>query len=431
MKETELSIIAIALQEPRSDGLEEAIESGLRGADFENGHAGMIWDTILDLQSHGRAVDPVTVKAYAEKRGAPDEVLDIITQAAESTSRATHATDYADEIIDRSERRRIADMARRIANLAEDGDEYDKELTELATSMTRGTDPVTYAGTSIHQTMARFRYMTEHPGELLGMSTGLRDLDTIIGGLENGRLYILAARPAMGKSALALNIAEAVARQNKHVLFVSLEMGDAELDYRRIAAGAMVDYGMLTKKPWNLSRTDIMTAQDTAEDIARTPLHYDHSSGMTAIRMTANRMRRRGELDMLVIDYLQLITGGGKSDNRTVEVGKYSRALKTMAQDLNIPVLVLSQVTRAPAQRDAHVPELSDLRESGSIEQDADVVMVLNREGEYTPELTDPSETELYVKKNRSGERGKVCLAWRGEYQRFLGVNHERSEKNE
>jgi replicative DNA helicase len=254
-----------------------------------------------------------------------------------------------------------------------------------------------------------------------GVATGFTDLDRLTSGFQNSDLVILAARPAMGKTAIALNIAvHAALRENRHVAFFSLEMAKSQLMLRMLCAHSMTDAHKV--RTGYLAREDMPRLIEGLATLARAPLFIDDNSMMTIVELRAKckRLQRERGLGMVVIDYLQLMSGSGKIENRQQEISSISRGLKSMAKDLQVPVIALSQLSRAPEQRTGdHRPMMSDLRESGSIEQDADMVLMLFREEVYKSDETNQGMAELIIAKQRNGPTGTVKLAFLKQFNKF------------
>ena len=271
------------------------------------------------------------------------------------------------------------------------------------------------------------RLSGEDRSETLGIPSGFTQLDNLITGLNRSDLILLAARPAMGKTSFALNIATNVAKKNKTVAVFSLEMSKEQLVQRVLSAEARVQSQLL--RSGNLGTDDWTRLAEAAEILSRVPLYIDDSTGITVAEMKA-RLRRVKDLGLVVIDYLQLMSSGRRIDNRVQEVSEITRGLKILAKDLNVPVITLSQLSRGPEMRglDARRPVLSDLRESGSIEQDADLVLFLYRDEYYNKETEDQNIAECIVAKNRHGETDTVKMAWDGHYTLFSNLELYRDE---
>lgn len=258
-------------------------------------------------------------------------------------------------------------------------------------------------------------------GQVVGLSTGFKRLDEITSGLQKSNLIILAARPAMGKTAFALNIAQnAATKSGATVLMFSLEMSKAELGQRLLSMESRVEMQKL--KTGNLERNDWDRINMALDSLSKTNIHIDDTPGISVLEMKNKCRRLKAEkgLDLVVIDYLQLMNGDGKSDSRQQEISTLSRYLKLLAREMDCPVIVLSQLSRAPEQRQDHRPILSDLRESGSIEQDADMVMFLYRDDYYNKENSEkPGVCEVNLAKHRSGPTDVIDLTWVARYTKF------------
>jgi replicative DNA helicase len=265
-------------------------------------------------------------------------------------------------------------------------------------------------------------------GDVTGVSTGLHDLDRMTAGLQPGDLVVLAARPSMGKTALAFNIAEHVAvRDGKPVLVFSMEMGAAQLTVRMAGSIARIDQSLL--RTGRLSDQDWAGLTAAGEQLMRAPMFIDESAALTPqeLRARARRQARvTGPLGLIVVDYLQLMTGSGDSDeNRATELALVSRSLKALAKELQCPVLALSQLNRAVENRNDKRPVMSDLRESGAIEQDADIIMFIYRDEYYNKDMCkEPGVAEIILAKQRNGPTGTVKLAWRQHHTRFENLAH-------
>jgi len=266
-------------------------------------------------------------------------------------------------------------------------------------------------------------------GHITGLETGFRDLDFKTAGLQKSDLILLAARPAMGKTALVLNLIEYIALHGSHTIAMfSLEMSKEQLVKRMLAMNSKVDSQKI--RTGNLEDEEWVKLVDSVRRIGNTSLVIDDTSGITAseIRSKCRKLKLSKGLDLIIIDYLQLMSGSGKrrGDSRQQEISDISRALKVMARELNIPVIALSQLSRAVEQRPDKRPMLSDLRESGAIEQDADIVMFLYRDEYYNPDTEDKGVAEIIIAKQRSGPTGKVKLAWLSNLTKFGNLEQER-----
>lgn len=365
----------------------------LRDTDFANAVHARIYAAIGKLIDRGSVANPVTLKAVFDQDGALAEVggAGYLGKLAASAVTVINALDYAITIIDLSRRRTII-LACREAILAAEKVDLDRsagdimadfDTTMLAVS-DRSEQRAMRFSAAVDVAVAAAESTYKADGRVIGITTGLTDLDRLLGGLHDSDLIILAARPAQGKSALAAKIADAAARDGKQGLFFSLEMSADQLAARQIAAVTGVSAEKQRSGP--LESTEINSIISARDDIAALPITIDDDPmiTMTQIRARARRHKRRYGLDLIVVDYLQLmLSDKARPENRVQEVSALSRGLKALAKELGIPVLALSQLSRAVEQRDDKRPMLSDLRESGSIEQDADVVVFIYREEEY------------------------------------------------
>ena len=271
------------------------------------------------------------------------------------------------------------------------------------------------------ETYDRLQKLTGEDRELYrGLTTGFKDLDNVITGLNKSDFLLVAGRPGMGKTSFCLNVAYNAAKASaKKVVIFSLEMSCEQLVSRMLASEASI--GSYALKTGNLTGEEWNRLAMSADILAKCPIYIDDATGITVAEMKA-RLRRVKDLGLVVIDYLQLMTTGRKNDNRVQEISEITRNLKIMAKELNVPVLTCSQLSRGPDSRTDHRPVLSDLRESGSIEQDADIVMFLYREAYYDRDSEEQNVAECIVAKNRHGETDAVKLAWDGQYTRFSSL---------
>ena len=265
-------------------------------------------------------------------------------------------------------------------------------------------------------------------GEITGVGSGFTDLDSMTSGFQSGDMILIAARPSMGKTTFALNIAEhAALREHKSVVIFSLEMSKEQLAYKLLCSEANVD--MLKLRTGALEDSDWENIARATGPLSKAKVYIDDTAGVTVMEMRSKCRRLKLEygIDLIVIDYLQLMSGGSGTDNRQQEVSEISRSIKALAKEMECPVIALSQLSRAPEQRADHRPMLSDLRESGSIEQDADLVMFLYRDEYYNKETEDKNIGECIIAKQRNGPVGTVKMAWLGQYSKFgnLDVIHK------
>ena len=268
----------------------------------------------------------------------------------------------------------------------------------------------------------------QNRGELSGVTTGFTDLNSLLGGFQKSDLVLLAARPSMGKTALAVNLAVNAAKAGKKVAMFSLEMSKTQIGQRILASFAQMNLSSLFKG--ELEGQDLVNLITASNELSKYSLHIDDTAAISLIELKAKLRRLKMEegLDLVVVDYLQLMTTGERVENRVLEISQISRGLKAIAKELDVPVLALSQLSRALEQRPDKRPKLSDLRESGAIEQDADIVMFLYRDYVYNKETENPNLAEVIVSKHRNGPIGVVNLIWKDEYTRFFDVSNKAYE---
>ena len=386
-----------------------------------------IFETIYTMFNYSQTIDPVTVLDKLKELGYyHDNSRDYILQLMEITPTAANVVRYARIVREKAMLRGLDQAASDITEMVHEGVGTPAEMLETAEkkifALRKGEngDSLEHIGTVLHRVFDNLAELAQSDSNIPGLSTGLRDLDTKINGLNKSDLLLVAARPAMGKSAFALNIALNVARTyKKTVAMFNLEMSREQLVMRLLANESWVDSkklatGKLTDEEW--SKISLGAAA-----LSQTDIRIDDNPSITVAEMNA-KLRRLDNLGLVIIDYLQLMqsSGYGKAnENRVQVVGDISRSLKIMAKELNVPVLCLSQLSRAVESRQDKRPIMSDLRESGAIEQDADSVMFLYRDEYYNENTEDKGVAECIVSKNRHGETGTVKLQWIAQYQCF------------
>ena len=381
-------------------------------------------------------IDPVTVLEKMRQLGVyHDNTRDYVQQLMEITPTAANAVRYANIVKDKAMLRGLADASSDIAELVYDQVGTPAEILESAEkkiyALRKGDtgDSLEHIGVTLHKVFDTLTELSQSDSAIPGMSTGLRDLDKKINGLNKSDLFLIAARPAMGKTAFALNIALNVAKKyNKTVACFSLEMSREQLTMRLLANESFVELGkLLTGK---LSEEEWTKLAMASAALSQTDLRVYDNPSITVAEINA-KCRRLDNLGLVVIDYLQLMQGSGygkASDNRVNVVSDISRSLKIMAKELNVPVICLSQLSRGPEGRTDKRPLLSDLRESGAIEQDADEVIFLYRDEYYNENTEEKGVAECIVAKNRHGEVGPVKLQWVGQYQTFADREWKHAE---
>ena len=400
----------------------------LRPEDFYLQQNREIYETIYAMFNFSQTIDPVTVLDKMRELGVyHDNSRDYILQLMQITPTAANAVRYANIVRDKAMLRGLAQAADEINETVYSQVGTPAEMLESAEkkiyALRKGErgDSLEHIGTVLHKVFDRLTELSQSDSLIPGLSTGLRDLDAKINGLNNSDLVLVAARPAMGKSAFALNMAMNVAKKyNKTVAVFNLEMSREQLALRLLASEAFIDMqklatGKLSEEEW----TKLCMA---SASLSQSDIRIDDNPSVTVADINA-KCRRLDNLGLIVIDYLQLMNGSGYGkgggDNRVTVVAEISRALKIMAKELNVPVICLSQLSRAVEGRQDKRPILSDLRESGAIEQDADSVMFLYRDEYYNENTEDKGLAECIVSKNRHGETGTVKLQWFGPYQTF------------
>lgn len=389
-----------------------------------------IYETIYEMFSYSQVIDPVTVLDKMRERGTFDEQTSTkyIMQLMEITPTAANVKQYAKIVHDKAMLRELSTAASDIIETVYDGVGTAQDILEAAEkrvfALRRGntSESLERVSTILLSVFDRLTELSEAGSDISGISTGLRDLDKFISGLNKSDLMLLAARPGMGKTSMALNIALSVAKKypKRTVAFFSLEMSKQQLVTRLISNESFVDNKKLTTG--KLSDDEWTKIGIAASALSQTDLRVDDNPSLTVAEMNA-KCRRIDDLALVVIDYLQLMTSAGtksySGENRQQVVSDISRSLKIMAKELNVPVLCLSQLSRANESRQDKRPMLSDLRESGAIEQDADEVLFLYREDYYNKDTEKQNVAECIVAKNRHGETGTVELQWLPQFTTF------------
>jgi replicative DNA helicase len=412
------------------DAVADVIEI-IRGRDFYQPKHEIIFDAILTLYSHGEPTDVITVSEELTKTGMLQRAggADYLHSIVSLVPTAASSGYYAQIVADKAVLRRLVEAGTRIANM---GYASEGEVTDLVNvaqteiyQVAGGVEAEDYVPLTEAVTVAldEIEAARGQDGQLTGVPSGFADLDALTNGFHNGQLILVAARPALGKSTLALDFARAASiRHNLPSIVFSLEMGRAEIAMRLLSAETSIPLqkmrkGMIEAKDWT-------TIAQTRGRIENAPLYIDDSPNMTLVEIRAKcrRLKQRVGLKMIVIDYLQLMTAGKKVESRQQEVSEFSRALKLLAKELQVPVIALSQLNRGPEQRSDRKPQLSDLRESGSLEQDADMVILLHRESAYEKDNPRAGEADFIVAKHRNGPTDTITVGFQGHYSRFADM---------
>jgi replicative DNA helicase len=415
------------------DAIADVVEV-LRGTDFYRPAHELVYDAVLDLYGRGEPADAITVAAELTRRGEIGRVggAPYLHDLLASVSIAANAGYYADIVREKAILRRLVDASIRIGQMsyAAEGD-VDEIVDRAQAEVYSVTDKRTsedYKSLSelMQPTMDEIEAIGSRGGQLAGVPTGFADLDELTNGLHPGQMVIIAARPGLGKSTLGLDLARAASI--KHGLtsaIFSLEMSQVEIVMRLLSAEASVPLNHI--RNGKMSDDDWQRMAKKMGDVAEAPLFIDDSPNLTMmeIRAKARRLRQRHELKLIIIDYLQLLTSGKKVESRQVEVSEFSRQLKLLAKELEVPVVALAQLNRGPETRGGDKkPMLSDLRESGSLEQDADMVILLNRPDIYDKESERAGEADFDVAKHRNGPTKTITVAFQGHYSRFIDMHH-------
>jgi len=432
----EQSVLGAILVDPRCTS--EVIDK-LRPEDFYLQKNRELYETIYTMFNYSRTIDPVTVLDELKQNGydRDDQAWSYLLQLMDTTPTAANVGEYIEIVRDKTLLRRLAQAADEIGEMVREGTDSGQTVLDAAEQRIyairqgRSARGLTHISEVIIGVYDRLEELAGSDRTVTGLETGLNSLDRALSGLNNSDLILLAARPGMGKTSMALNILlNAGKRSGKKVAFFSLEMSREQLAMRLISSECFVDNKkLLTGK---LSDQDWENVAAAADSLSRSTIYIDDDSTITVADILA-KCRRVENLGLVVIDYLQLMqSSGNKSrssgENRQQVVSDISRSLKLMAKELNVPVLCLSQLSRANESRTDKRPMLSDLRESGAIEQDADIVLFLYREGYYNKESENPNLAECIIAKNRHGETGKLDLQWTPEFTTFTDMEWQREE---
>src|SRR6476660_1199133 len=402
-------------------------------ADFYRDAHRRIFDKMISLNERNHAIDFIKLKEELSRAGELDEVGGpaYIASLVDGVPRATNVEFYSKIVKEKATLRNLIYAANKILTNAYEADqESDLILDEAESSIFAVADDRLKAGfvpmrELVNESFPKIEQLFEHKRLVTGVPTGFVDLDEMTRGLQPGDLVIIAARPSMGKTSLVLNVAQHVAVQPDHsVGFFSLEMSKESLFIRLLTSEAQIDSHRLMSG--HIAQKDYGRISQALETLSAMRLFIDDSANVGVLEMRAKSRRLQAEhgLNLLVVDYIQLMSARGRYENRTLELASISRSLKGLAKELNIPIVVLSQLSRAPESRSDHRPQLSDLRESGALEQDADVVILIYRDDAYNrdPNNPDAGTAELILAKQRNGPTGIVRLAFLREQTRFANL---------
>lgn len=425
--EAERSVLGAALLS--KDALNDVIEE-IRPEDFYDPNHREIFDAIFELSKKNVPVDALTVSEELDKRGSLNMVggRAYVASLPSMTPTTANAAEYAKIVAEKASVRNLIEKADEIVVKGYDKSMEAGQLMDFAEnsifeiSQSRQKGKYTPLKDVLLSNINAIDRASKLDGGLTGVTTGFRDLDHKTSGLQRSDLIILAARPAMGKTAFALSLAlNAAVKGKASVMIFSMEMAKEQLGQRLLAMESKVDMQKL--KTGKLERRDWDDVKNALEILSSADIFIDDTAGISIMEMKSKcrRLKAEGKLDLVIIDYLQLMNAEGKSsESRTQEISVISRNLKLLAREIDCPVLVLSQLSRSPEQRNDHRPMLSDLRDSGSIEQDADIVIFLYRDEYYNKESNAPGECEVILAKQRSGPTGTIQVAWLNKITKFV-----------
>ena len=394
----------------------------------------IIYECMLKLNSKNEPIDLITLTEELKKQDSLENIggISYITSLSTIVPTTTNVKYYADIVKEKSVLRKLIKVSNDILNSGYDNSVKVEEILEQAEkkifdiSQEKSSEDFKSINSVLMDTYDMIEKLYTNKEEITGITTGFDDLNKKINGLQRTDLILVAARPAMGKTAFSLNLVQnAALKGNASVAVFSLEMSKEQLVQRMLSAQSNVELKKI--KTGNLDENDWPRIIDAMSVLSNANIYIDDTPGikMSELRSKCRKLKIEKGLDFVLIDYLQLMEGEGNNENRQQEISKISRSLKIIAKELNCPVVALSQLSRAPEQRSDHRPMLSDLRESGSIEQDADIVMFLYRDEYYHPDSERKNIGEIIISKNRHGETGSVELVWLGEIQKFANKARE------
>jgi replicative DNA helicase len=406
-------------------------------ADFYREDHRLIFRAIHDLHENSRACDAVTVSEWFESHGKADHVDggNYISQLANNTPSAANVGAYADIVREKSILRNLIDVGAEITSsaFASDGRESKTLLEEaerlvfaIADKGSRGGSGFVSVQDSLKEAMSKIEELNAFEGDITGIPTGYLDFDRLTAGLQPSDLIIVAGRPAMGKTTFAMNVAEhAAIKHGKSVAVFSMEMASLQLVMRMFSSVGQIEQTRI--RTGTLDDMDWPKLTSAMNLLHKSKIFIDDTPALAPaeLRARARRLKREHDVDLIVVDYLQLMSVPDSKENRATEIAEISRSLKTIAKELNVPVIALSQLNRALEQRPNKRPVMADLRESGAIEQDADLIVFIYRDEVYNPETAEKGKAEIIIGKHRNGSTGMVPLAFQGPWLRFVNLAPE------
>lgn len=435
--ESEASVLGAILID--NDALVKIADS-IATEDFYDERHRHIYEAILALYAQNKPIDVLTLSNQLRASGVIDMIggAAYLTELTNFVPTAAHVESYATIVSEKALRRRLLEVNKGLAGLMLDESKNLNELIEEAESQIfqlsqrHVKESIVSLEEILSESFERLDELHKDKGKIRGVPTGFRDMDNVLAGLQRSDLFILAARPSMGKTAFSLNLAHNVAVQAKEpVLVFSLEMSKEQLVDRLLSMESGVDAWAL--RTGNLTDSDFEKLGHAMGTLSEAKMYIDDTPGITIaeLRTKAKREAHKHQLGLIIVDYLQLMSGGAKfngQSNRVQEISEISRGLKAIARELNVPLIALSQLSRSVESRSPQIPQLADLRESGSIEQDADVVAFIYREEYYNPETDRKYITDILIKKHRNGPTGNVELYFDREKQRFRSLDTKHAD---
>lgn len=399
----------------------------LKPEDFYLPRHQVIFESILGAFNSRHATDPIVVgeelsrSGRLQDAGGHEQLLDLMESVVTAAGIVYHAEIVREKAVTRRLLETCLDVARRAYDNELDAkellDEAERQIFEIS-RLDKTGDAVSIANV-LQSTFERIDRLREREGRLTGLRTDYYDFDDMMGGLQPGELIIVAARPSMGKTTFALNLTERVASFGAPVAFFSLEMSNQQVIQNMLCCRAQIDGSAMRKG--RITDQQYKRLQEEAARLYETPIYVDDTPGIsiTQLRAKCRRLKQKHDISMVVVDYLQLMSAGGRVESRQQEISAISRGLKGIARELSMPVIALSQLNRDVENRDDHRPRMSDLRESGAIEQDADVIILLHRDEYYKPTEQNTGLAQIIIAKQRNGPTGEVVLRFFREYMRF------------
>ena len=427
--EAEQGVIGSMLMD--KDAVPAAVDILVR-EDFYSTQYGIMFESMVELYNEAKPIDFVTVQNRLTEKDVPPEIASIeaMKEIFSTVPTAANVKTYANIVHDKAVMRRLIRTSEDIANTCYAGKEplevilEDTEKNIFGVIQQKKHGELTPIGEVAETVLSKIEKASKTKEKITGVSTGFSDLDYMTSGFQPSDLVLIAARPSMGKTALVLNIIRHVAmKKQRPVTIFSLEMSKEQLVNRLLSMESDINSQKL--RTGELGDADWDQLVQAVLEVSKSPLVIDDTPGITVteLRSKCRKIKLEKGLDLIVIDYLQLMSGSSRrSENRQQEVSEISRNLKAIAREMECPVIALSQLSRAPDQRPDHRPQLSDLRESGAIEQDADIVMFIYRDEKYNPDTEHPGEAELIVAKQRNGPTGTVNLVWKQDTTKFVSM---------